>query len=141
MDIRPLDDRASAAPQIAPGDMPTLKADGYGLVVNNRPDGEEQGQPSSAEMERAAADAGLAYAYIPVGRDGLTDHPQRLREAMDASDGKALLFCRSGTRSTTLWALAEAGRGRSADELVSAAAAAGYDLGAYRATLDGLAKA
>ncbi|MBZ6378003.1 TIGR01244 family protein [Pacificimonas flava] len=128
MEIRKLDLNASAAPQIFPEEMEAVRAAGFRTVVNNRPDGEEPGQPAGEEIERAARDAGLAYHFVPVGRDPLT--AAQLDEMADAlaGNGPALLFCRSGTRSTTLWAFAEARRGRDISELVSLAAQAGYDL-------------
>lgn len=140
MDIRPLDDHASAAPQIDPSDLPAIRDAGYRLVVNNRPDGEEPGQPSGADVEAAAREAGLDYAAIPVGRQPLTQADiEALRQALSAAPGPALLYCRSGTRSTTLWALAEAAGGRDPDDIVARAAAAGYDLSAQAPVLRQLA--
>ena len=119
--------------QLTAGDMDEAAAAGIRLIVNNRPDGEEPGQPSSAEIEAAARAAGLDYRHIPVAGG----FPPRTVEAMaDALDhGPVLAFCRSGTRSTFLWALARAARGAPADESVAAAAAAGYDLRPIRAWL------
>jgi uncharacterized protein (TIGR01244 family) len=141
MDVRKLDDEAAAAPQISAEDIPELKALGYRLIVNNRPDGEAVDQPASEEIAAAAAAEGLAYAYIPVGRTPLTEAQlDELAEAMDAAGGPALLFCRSGTRSTTLWALAEARRGRDVGEIIARAGDAGYDLSSHEAALRQLSR-
>ncbi|HYJ28811.1 MAG TPA: TIGR01244 family sulfur transferase [Allosphingosinicella sp.] len=122
--------------QIAPGDLPAIAAAGVKIVVNNRPDGEEKGQPCSAEIEAAARAAGIGYRHIPVAGGFNGDDVLAMAEALDAAaEGKLLAFCRSGTRSTFLWALARAERGAMAEETVAAAAAAGYDLGPIRGLL------
>lgn len=135
MDIRPLDERAAASPQIMPSDLAAVREAGFSLVVNNRPDGEEPGQPSGAEIAEAARAEGLDYVAIPVGRTPLTEAEVDALRAALQKEGRALLYCRSGTRSTTLWALAEAADGRDPDDILRRAQAAGYDLGAYRAAL------
>ncbi|MEA3048175.1 MAG: hypothetical protein QOG84_11 [Sphingomonadales bacterium] len=112
------------AGQIAPADIAALDVR---IVVNNRPDGEEPGQPLSADIAAAARAAGLDYRDIPIAGSISAAEVQAMAEALDA--GPALLFCRSGTRSTWLWALARASRGGDPDQLVAAAAEAGYDLG------------
>ncbi len=98
------------------------------MIVNNRPDGEEPGQPAGAEIEAAARAAGIAYRHIPVAAGFSPEQVEAMNEALGASDGAVLAFCRSGTRSTYLWALARAGAGEAADSLIAKAAAAGYDL-------------
>lgn len=128
MDLKRINDDISVSPQISPDDMPALKAQGFVAVINNRPDGESPDQPTNAVMEKAARDAGLAYHYIPLGREGVTpDMVERTTAALEGSNGPVLAFCRSGTRSTTLWALSQAGKAP-ADEIISAAANAGYDM-------------
>lgn len=127
--MRRLDDKTLVAPrQIAPGDIPALAAAGVTLIVNNRPDGEEAGQPSTAEIETAASAAGLDYRHIPVAGGFNLDDVLAMAEALETAEGQVLVFCRSGTRSTFLWALASAERGVPADELAERAAEAGYDL-------------
>lgn len=128
MELKRINDDVSVAPQISPDDMPALKAAGFATVINNRPDGEAFDQPSSAVMKAAAEAAGLSYHYIPLGRDGVS--PQLVEQttaALEGSDGPVLAFCRSGTRSTTLWALSQAGK-MPAQEIVAQAAHAGYDM-------------
>lgn len=138
--IRPLNDRFAVAPQIAPEDLPAVRAAGYVAVVNNRPDEEEAGQPSGDAVRSAAEAAGLAYTAIPVTHAGFS-HPQldAMAAALAAADGPVLAFCRSGTRSAHLWALAAAKSGRAPHVLVTQAEAAGYDLSGIRPTLDALA--
>lgn len=126
----------SASPQLLPGDMALAAADGYTLIVNNRPDGEAPGQPSSAEMEAAARAAGLSYVHIPVDGRGISpDHIFALKKALNETDGKALAFCTSGTRSVYLQAFAEAVSGRPADEIIAEAGQAGYNIAGARQTL------
>ncbi|MFN7534456.1 MAG: TIGR01244 family sulfur transferase [Brevundimonas sp.] len=135
MDIRPLDPALHVAPQIALEDVPALKTAGYAALISNRPDGEEPGQPDAATVRAAAEAAGLAFVHIPVSMSSLgPEEVEALRHALDTLPGPALAFCRSGTRSAILWALCQAGD-RQADELIAAAAAAGYDLSGLRSQL------
>ncbi|HYG30563.1 MAG TPA: TIGR01244 family sulfur transferase [Allosphingosinicella sp.] len=135
--MRPLDEKTMAANrQVAPEDLPAIAAAGITLVVNNRPDGEEAGQPLSAEIEAAARAAGLDYRHIPIAGGFNMDDVLAMADALDATEGKVLAFCRTGTRSTFLWALARSERGEAADRIVAAAAAAGYDLAPIRAYLN-----
>ena len=126
---RTLDESTIVAGQVSPADVESLKAEGVTMIVNNRPDDEEPGQPSGAEVEAAARAAGMDYRHIPVGSSGLSaNQVQAMVEAIDAAEGRMLAFCRSGTRSTYLWALARARKGDDAEALAAKAAAAGYDL-------------
>jgi sulfide:quinone oxidoreductase len=135
MDIRPLGPALHVAPQIALEDVPALKTAGYAALISNRPDGEEPGQPDAATVRAAAEAAGLAFVHIPVSMSSLgPEEVEALRHALDTLPGPALAFCRSGTRSAILWALSQAGD-RPADELIAAAAAAGYDLSGLRSQL------
>ena len=127
--LRRIDERTLVAGQIRPDDIEALKAGGIGMIVNNRPDGEEAGQPSSSEMEAAARAAGIDYRYIPVASGFSGNQVEAMSEALGSAEGQVLAFCRSGTRSTFLWALARAREGDPAEELMQKAAAAGYDLG------------
>ena len=122
-----------AVRQLTPADVDEAAAAGIRLIVNNRPDGEEPGQPLSAEIEAATEGAGLGYRHIPVAGGFPPQQIEAMAQALE--HGPVLAFCRSGTRSTVLWALARARRGASAEESVAAAAAAGYDLRPIRAWL------
>ncbi|HWA19219.1 MAG TPA: TIGR01244 family sulfur transferase [Devosia sp.] len=128
MELKRINDHVAVAPQISPDDIAIIKAAGYRTIINNRPDGEAPDQPSSDEMKAAVEAAGLAYHYIPLGRDGVSpDMIEDEKAALEGSAGPVLCYCRSGTRSTTLWALAQAGK-LPAQEIVDAAAHAGYDV-------------
>lgn len=128
LSARPLGKTVWAAPQIAVEDLAAIAAMGVRRVVNNRPDEEDPGQPSSAEIEAAVRAAGLDYVHAPVlGMPG-TDAVRAVAAALEA-DEPVLMYCRSGTRSTVAWALAMRDLGRAEpDEIREAAANAGYDL-------------
>jgi uncharacterized protein (TIGR01244 family) len=138
--IRTIDDTIAVAPQITPEDVPAIAAAGFVAIVNNRPDGEEPGQPSGESIRLAAQAAGLSYTAIPVTHAGFS-FPQvtAMIDALSAAGGPVLAYCRSGTRSCNLWALAGAGLGADADDLVMKAHAAGYDLTALRPLMDAVA--
>lgn len=129
----------SVAPQIGEADVGALSALGFRAIINNRPDGEAADQPTSAQLEAAAKRHGLAYRHVPVISGQVPDGAaQDFRAALDELKGPVLAFCRTGTRSTTLWALAEAHH-LTADALVATAAAAGYELEGMRGRLEALA--
>lgn len=131
----PLDADTFVAGQISPHDLPDIAEAGVTTIVNNRPDHEEPGQPTTAEIRAAAELAGLDYRDIPISDTISHEAIVAMAQALEAADGKMLAFCRSGTRSTFLWALARARRGADAGTLVSQAAAAGYDLQPIRRSL------
>src|SRR5690606_36477567 len=117
------------SPQITVDDVQEAARQGYRTIVNNRPDGEEPGQPASRDIEMAAAAAGLAYAHIPVRGAPGPEQVEGVRRLLDSADGPVLAFCRSGTRSIVTWAVGQAqscARGR--DELKRLGAEVGYDL-------------
>lgn len=132
-----LDDKVAVAPQIVFADIAEAAAQGVRLIVNNRPDDEEPGQPPGAEIEAAARAAGVEYRHIPVSLPGLSqEQVSAMGEALEAAgDGKVLAFCRSGTRSTYLWALARSEAGEDGEAIMAKAVAAGYDLSPLAAHL------
>ncbi len=138
MDIRPITPDYAVSPQIEPVDLPEIAARGYRTVICNRPD-EEVPLELSAEVMRIAAEAaGLRFVTNPVTHTTMT--PDRLRLQAEAmAEGPVLAYCASGTRCSVLWSLLEAGT-RSADEILSATARAGYDLSGLRPRLDLLAR-
>ncbi|MCX5519092.1 TIGR01244 family sulfur transferase [Kaistia defluvii] len=108
-----INDKLSIAGQIALEDFATLAGLGYKAVVNNRPEGEEASQPASTEEAEAAANAGLAYAHIPVTGPSITEQDVRaLQDVLARTDGPVLAHCRSGTRSLTLFSIGEVLDGR-----------------------------
>ena len=127
--FRRVTDSLSVSPQIAVDDLDRAARDGFVLVINNRPDDEEPGQPSGAQIEAAARAAGLDYVHIPVRGGPTYDQVEAVRRAVEGADGPVLAFCRSGTRSIVTWSLGQAASG-AADRatLVRQGADAGYDL-------------
>jgi len=137
LELKRINQHVSVSPQISPQDVPAIKAAGFTTIVNNRPDGEEPGQPTGDQIEQAAQAAGLVYHAIPLGRDGVSaDMVERTVSALEGSEGPVLCYCRSGTRSTTLWALSQSGK-MSADRIIAEAAAAGYDMSHLAGHLSG----
>ncbi|WP_305097388.1 TIGR01244 family sulfur transferase [Croceibacterium aestuarii] len=141
-DFRTLSDSMLASPQITPSDLQDAKEQGVTLVVNNRPEGESPDQTPGAEIEAAARAAGLQYRAIPIDHSGFSlSQVAAMDEALTAAEGKVLAYCRSGTRSTFLWALAQARRGTAPAALVATASAAGYDISPIAGMLQQLAQA
>lgn len=134
-----LTDKISVAPQIAPEDCALAKAQGFAAIVNNRPDGEAPGQPSAAMMRAAAEAAGLRYADVPIDHSGYGLAQIEAMATVLGAGGPVLAFCRSGTRSANVWALAEASRGGDPDAIIAAAADGGYDVSGLLPTLRQLA--
>ena len=127
--IRQLDDRTLVSGQIAPSDVQELAGQGVTMIVNNRPDNEDPGQPLSAEIESAAKAAGIAYRFLPIRRGPGPSEVEEMQEALrQCADGKLLAFCRSGARSTFAWALARREEGVEPEELERRAAEAGVSL-------------
>lgn len=139
VDVRQINERISVAPQISPGDVGDIAARGFRTLMNNRPDGESPGQPPSAAIAEQAKAHGLNYVYLPVISGQVT--PQNIEDfgrVLGEAEGPILAYCRTGTRCTNLWALAEAGA-CSTQDLLAQAAAAGYDLSGLTPVLDNLA--
>ncbi len=129
MSFRRLTDDILISPQITIDDVANARAQGVTLIINNRPDGEDDGQPSGAEIEAAARALDMDYIAIPVTQAGFSQpQVQAMAQALDATTGIALAYCRSGTRSTRLWSLAEASIGGEPVEIAKVAAQAGYDV-------------
>ena len=136
--FRTLDSTISVFGQIEPEDVAAAKELGFTTIVNNRPDDEQPGQPAGAEIEAAAKAAGLDYVAIPVDHSGFNEgQVAAMVEALETARGPVLAFCRSGTRSTFLWALARHRLGDDGEQLIAKAANAGYDLSAIRSVIGG----
>lgn len=127
---RQLDERILVSGQIAPGDVAALAGEGVTMLVNNRPDGEEPGQPLAGDIEAAAEAAGIPYCFVPIIRGIGPADVEAMQEAMRAAgDGKLVAFCRSGTRSALALALAFRAEGASREEVEQKLASAGIDPG------------
>jgi uncharacterized protein (TIGR01244 family) len=132
-----LTDNIFVAPQIDTGAVAAAKAEGVTLIINNRPEDESADQTPGADIEAAAAEAGIRYLAIPVTHAGFAEwQVTAMADALDDTKGKVLAYCRSGTRSTLLWALARASRGDHPAVLAEQAADAGYDLSPVTAMMD-----
>lgn len=128
-DIRPVTPDFAVAPQLTPEDMVDVAARGFTLVINNRPDGEVEGQPTSAKIKVAAEAAGLHYLHIPVRGGPNAEQIEAVREATLHAHGPVLAFCRSGTRSINAWSIGQAGADtRSREALIALGHTAGYDI-------------
>lgn len=140
--FRQLTDRVFVSPQIGLTAVAEAAAQGVALIINNRPEDESDDQVPGAEIEAAARAAGMDYVAIPVTHAGFSEwQMEAMAKTLAEAPGPVLAYCRSGTRSTLLWALAEASRGRNPGVLAAQAAAAGYDLASVRALMDMLAAA
>lgn len=141
-DFKRVTDKFYVTAQLEPSDLPLAAAEGFRAVVRNRPDGEQPGQPTAAEVETAARAAGLAFHAVPLNSPSAATPADAaaLAAIMRDADGPVLAYCRSGTRSVTLWALATVQSGAMSPEAaIEAARGAGYDLSALDPTLRALA--
>ena len=128
MAFKQLTPTLAVSPQLSEADVAEAAKEGFRAIIDNRPDGEEGGQISAAEMEKLAADQGMAFAHIPVLSGNVDDQSvERMADALASLDGPVLAYCRTGTRSATLWALTQSGTAEP-DAILSIARDAGYDL-------------
>ena len=127
MKIVEVTSRVAVSEQVGLADVPAIAAAVFKVLINNRPDGEAPGQPTSAEFAAAAAENGLKYVYYPVnGMNFPGPDLPGLAAAFENAEGPVLAFCRSGTRSINLWLAT-----RSAEDMPVAlqrARSLGYDL-------------
>ena len=129
------------AAQLGADDVARAAKEGYRTIIVNRPDGEAPGQPPASEIKAAAKAAGLIFKAAPF--QGLPPAPAIVAETaaiLDEANGPVLAYCRTGTRSITAWAMAQALTGRhTPDEIIALAQKAGYDLSGVRGALETLA--
>jgi uncharacterized protein (TIGR01244 family) len=135
--FRKLTDDIFVAPQIDVAAVAEAARQGVVLIVNNRPEDESPDQIPGDEIAAAAAAAGLGYVAIPITHSGFSQpQVEAMVAALEKAAGPVLAYCRSGTRSTLLWALAESSQGEDADALTAIAADAGYDVSPVRPLMD-----
>jgi uncharacterized protein (TIGR01244 family) len=140
-DFRRLSENVLASPQLTLDDMASAQAAGVKVVINNRPEGEAADQTPGSAIEEAARAAGMDYRAIPITPGGFSEAQVReMIDALGSSDGTILAYCRTGTRSTLLWALAQAALGVAPEAIEEAAMAAGYDVSPIRPAMHSLAK-
>ncbi|MGD9862623.1 MAG: TIGR01244 family sulfur transferase [Pseudodonghicola sp.] len=141
MDIRTLTPGYAVSPQIAVEDLPAIAAAGFTTVICNRPDAEVGPELSCTAIRDAAEAVGITFIALPLNQETLTpDNGIRQVEAIADATGPVLGYCRTGTRSTVIWALGQAGT-LPVDEILEKAAAAGYQLDHLRPMLEHLAAA
>ena len=139
MDIRHLTPTYAVSPQIACEDCQAIADAGFVAIICNRPDAEVPPMLASAAMADAAKAAGLDFVVLPVTHQTMTpDVIAAHRAAIDAADGPVLAYCASGTRSSIMWSLGQAGD-MDPDAIIAAAAQAGYDLRGLHPQLSALA--
>ena len=136
MQISHLTPDIAVGPQITETDVETIAALGFRSIIGNRPDGEAADQPSFATLAAAAENNGLKNRHIPVVASKITAQDiNRFRDALRELPKPVFAFCRTGTRSTILWALANA-ETLTTDERIRTAAAHGYDIAPFRSALE-----
>ena len=124
---RQIDEKVLVSGQIHPEDVKAFAEQGITMIVNNRPDGEDPDQPFGAEIEEAARAAGVGYRSIPIIRGIGPADAEAMQDAINATQGKMLAFCRSGTRSALAWALAKNEEGMRREEIEKRLASVGVD--------------
>lgn len=128
MDYKAVTDQFAVAPQITADDVTEIKNLGYAAIINNRPDDEVPGQPRGEEIRAAAEAQGLGYYDIQIQSGTLSpESVEATRETIAAIEGPAFAYCRTGTRSITLWALSQIGQ-QDGHQILKAVKDAGYDL-------------
>jgi len=139
--FRKLTENVFVSPQLTLEDVKAAAASGIAVIVNNRPDGEDPDAPQGADIAAAAAAAGLNYVAIPITHAGFSE-PQvnAMIATLEQAEGPILAYCRSGTRSTFLWALAAAKQGEDPETITRAALQAGYDISPIRGMIDMLSQ-
>lgn len=136
MEVKPVYSGFAVSAQMQPGDCETAAKQGFAAIICNRPDGEEDGQPTVTEMREAAQAAGLAFHHIPVSGGAFPAPAIAAFAAIrKGTEGPVLAYCRTGTRSITLEMLANP-TGLAVSERIKRAEMAGYDLGNLRETLN-----
>ncbi|MDP1931525.1 MAG: TIGR01244 family sulfur transferase [Gammaproteobacteria bacterium] len=129
MNLKTINEGFAVTEQIGVADVEALASQGVRSLICNRPDGEVADQPAYAEIERAALQHGMSIRNLPVVSSKIEDfHIRAFAEAYAELPRPLVAYCRSGTRSITLWALAQGAQGMPIEQIVAVATAAGYDL-------------
>jgi uncharacterized protein (TIGR01244 family) len=139
--VKQLDADFFVGPQLVPEHMPLIAEKGVKVVINNRPDGEQSGQPSAETMRQAAEAAGLAFYSLPVTGPTLNaDTIKQTKKILDKGQGPVLAYCASGMRCSLVWALVQiCEEGAASEEVYAHIEAQGYDLTNARPLLDQIA--
>ena len=136
MNTKQLTKALSVSQQLKLSDLKLAKEAGFQTIINNRPDCEVPRQPRTATLAKRAEELGLTYHYLPIISGQMTDeNVTDFAALLTSAKGSVLAFCRTGTRSTILWAKSQAGK-QSAEDIINTAKAAGYDLSGIREELE-----
>ena len=128
MDLKKITEKTTVSAQITPADLDAIKAAGIRAIICNRPDGEGADQPSFDEIAAAAEKVGIEARYVPVQSGMVRDEDvDAFAAALKDLPRPVLAYCRTGTRSATLWSFNEAKK-RPISEVLAATKAAGYDM-------------
>ena len=128
MDYKKVTDQFAVAPQITEEDVATIKALGYVAIINNRPDDEVPGQPKIQDIKDQALRQGLQFIDLPIVSGTLPmEAVEQTKASLAQIDGPVFAYCRTGTRSITLWALSQIGT-LEGQGIKSCVKNAGYDL-------------
>lgn len=129
MEIKTISNGFSVSPQIVADDVKEIAKRGFRSIVCNRPDGEGADQPTFEEISNAAKEARLEVRYQPIVSGKVSDDDARdFGRLYDELPKPVFAYCRTGTRSTTLWSLSQAAH-LDTSEILRATKAAGYDMG------------
>ena len=135
--MKKLNEHIYVTGQIKSGDFPALIEAGIKTIINNRPDGEEMGQPLTADLAAEAKTHGINYFEIPIAGGFSPEQVQSFADVLLNQDTPMLAFCRTGTRSSLLWALSQAADG-DIDAILETTGNAGYDFRGYRSMLESM---
>jgi sulfide:quinone oxidoreductase len=132
MNMKKLSPRVFVSEQITTTDIGIASAQGIKTIINNRPDDEVPGQPKTADLAAAAAECGIQFFDLPVASGQITEQNiEQFESAYSDLKSPVLMFCRTGARSTALWALNES-KTLDVDAVLATASDAGYDLSGMR---------
>ncbi len=136
MQCRHLTSDMAVSAQISIDDVPEIAKLGFKAIINNRPDDETDNQPSSKQLAEAAHKEGIEYHHQPVKSGNITDQDvDTFGRLLDQIEEPVFAFCRTGTRSSVLWALSQVGL-LDTDEILSRCQQAGYDLSIIRPRME-----
>ena len=114
--------------QVTPDDIKHIKEAGFKTIFCNRPDNEENNQVTVAIIKKIAEENGLKFIHQPVIGGQITQADvDQFSDYYDDSEKPIFAYCRTGTRSSMLWALSESGK-RSVEEILNLTSKAGYNL-------------
>ncbi|MEM8563397.1 MAG: TIGR01244 family sulfur transferase [Pseudomonadota bacterium] len=127
MQAQRINDSVAVCGQIVPEQVAQIAEAGFKVLLNNRPDGEEGGQPSGRDIEAAALEAGLVYYHLPVTAGNFPGADVETMAALfDDESAPVFAFCRTGTRCANLWVVTRPEDER--EQSLTAVHALGFDV-------------